>query len=59
MVLRVVKTKSCKFKAKYNISWKNFCLGSVSEDFEKDNQSEISLNGTVHNFSVEHTSIKK
>ena len=25
----------------------------------KDEQSEISLNGTVHDFSVDHSSIKK
>ena len=45
-----------KFKAKYNISWYNFCLESISKDFTKDEQSEISLNGTV---SFDHSSIKK
>ena len=48
-----------KFKGKGNISWNNFCLGSVSPDFTKDEQSEISLNGTVYDFSVDHTLIKK
>ena len=48
-----------KFKAKDNISWYNVCLGSVSQDFTKDKQSKISLNGTICNFSVEHGSIKK
>ena len=28
-------------------------------DFTKDGQSEIYLNGTVHNFAVDHGSIKK
>ena len=40
------------------ISWYNFCLGSVSNDFTKDKQSEISLNGNVYGFSVDHSSIK-
>ena len=45
--LYVNKTEICKFKAKNNISWYNFCWESVSQDFTKDEQSEISLNGTV------------
>ena len=48
-----------RFKAKDNISWYNFCLGNVSQDFTKDEQSEISLNGTMYHFSVDHSSIKK
>ena len=48
-----------KFKAKDNISWYNFCLGSVSKDFPKDEQSEISLNSTVYDFSADRSSIKK
>ena len=55
----VNETDIYKFKGKENISWNNFCLGSVSQDFTKDEQSEISLNGTVYDFSVNHTSIKK
>ena len=35
-----------KFKAKDNISWYNFCLGSVSEDELR----EISLSGAVYDF---------
>ena len=42
-----------------NISWYNFCLGSISKDITTNKQSEISLNGTVYNFSVDHSSIKK
>ena len=34
-------------------------LGSISQDFTKDEQSEHSLNGIVYNFSVDHSSIKK
>ena len=51
---------------KDNISWYTFCLGSLSKDFTKDKQSELSLNGTVYDlngtiydFSVGHSSIKK
>ena len=36
-----------------------FYLGSVSQDFTKDRQSEISLNGTVYDFSVDHNPIKR
>ena len=57
--LYVNKTEICKFKAKDNISWCNFCLGNVSRDFTKDEQREISLNGTVYDFSFDHSSIKK
>ena len=62
MVMRVtcmhIKQDIWKFKAKSNISWYNFCLGSESKDFTRDEQSEISLNGTVYGFSVDHSSIK-
>ena len=57
--LYVNKTQIYKFKAKYNIRWYRFCWGSESKDFTKDEQSEISFNGTVHNFSVDRSSIKK
>ena len=57
--LHVNKTEICKFKANDNISWYNFCLGSVLKDFKKDVQSEISLIDTVYDFSVDHSSIKK
>ena len=33
--------------------WYNFCLRSISKDFTKNEQSEISLNGTVYDFSVD------
>ena len=36
------KTEIYKFKAKDNIGWYTFCLGSISKDFTKDEQSEIS-----------------
>ena len=39
--------------------WYNFCLGSVSKDFTNNEQSLISLNGTLYNFSVNLSSIKK
>ena len=37
----------------------NICLRSVSKDFAKDEQTEISLNGTMNDFLGEHSSIKK
>ena len=43
----VNKTGISKFKPNDNMSWYNFCLGSLSKDFTKDEQSEIFLNGTV------------
>ena len=42
-----------------NIRWYEFCLGSVSKDFAEDEQSEISLNGYVYDFSLDHISTKK
>ena len=37
------------------MSWYKICLGSVSKDFTKDEQSEISLNGAVYDFPVAHS----
>ena len=37
----------------------NFCLGSISKDCAKDEQSEISLIDTLYNIPVDHSSIKK
>ena len=46
---------------KDNISWYNFCLRKevYQKIFKKDEQSEISLNGTVYGSSVDHSSIRK
>ena len=52
------KTRIYKFKAHDNIRIE-FCVGSVSKDFAKNEQSEISLNGTVYDFSFDHNSIEK
>ena len=41
------------------MSWYEFCLGSVSKDFTNDEQSEISLNGTVYDFWLDHSSIEE
>ena len=57
--LYVNKAEICKFKANNNISQYNFYLRSNSKDFTEDEQSEISLYGTVYDFSVDHNSIKK
>ena len=40
--LYVNKTESHKFKAHDNILWNEFCLESISKDFKKNEQSEIS-----------------
>ena len=53
----VNKTEICKSKANDNISWFNFCLGSMSKDFTKDELSEV-LNRIVNDFSVDHNSVK-
>lgn len=53
------KTKICKFRAHDNIIWHLFYLGSVSKDFTKDELSKISLNDTIYDFSIDHSSIGK
>ena len=48
MTVTCMKIKQIyKFQKKDNISWYNFCLGSVNQDFTKDEVIEISLNFTV------------
>ena len=42
-----------------NISWYDFCLGSIPKDFTKDDLSELSLNVTIYRFSLDHGSVKK
>ena len=44
---------------KYNKSRYSFCLGRVSKDFTKDEQSETFLSCTEFDVSVDHSSIKK
>ena len=53
------KTEIYKLKAKDNISWYNFRLESVPQDFTEDEQSEISLNGTAHDFQVIIVQLKR
>ena len=50
------KTKICKFRAYDNTIWHLFCLRSVSKDFTKYELSKISLNGTIYDFSIDHSS---
>ena len=57
--LYVNKTKIDKFKVYDNKRWYDFCLGTISKDFTKDEQSEVSLNCTVYDFSVDHSSVEK
>ena len=56
--LYVNEAEICKFKAK-DKTWYDFFLRSVSKNFTKDEKNEFSLNGTVYDFSVDHSSIKK
>ena len=48
-----------KLKAKDNIDWYNSCLKNILNNFTKDEQSEVTLNDTVYDFSVDHSSTKK
>lgn len=50
-----------KFKVHDDIQWYEFYMGRVSKDFRKDEMSEISLNGTLYDFLVDHsaTEIKR
>ena len=57
--LNVNNTDIFKFKASDNISWYNFCFGGVSKHFTQNEQSDISWNGTVYDFSIDYSSIKK
>ena len=57
--LYVNKTKIYKFKARDSRSWYEFYLGGVSKDFAESEQSEMSLNGTVYDFLLDHSSIEK
>ena len=36
--LYVNNTETCKYQANNNMSWHNFCLGSISKDFTEDEQ---------------------
>ena len=53
----VNRTEIYKFKATDDISWFNFCLVSDQKILQK--MSSVSLNGTVYDFSVNHSSIFK
>ena len=48
-----------KFKVHDDIQWYEFYMGRVSKDFRKDEMSEISLNGTVYDFSIDHSPMEK
>ena len=52
-------TKQRFVKAHDNIAWYEFCLEGVSKDFTKDKISEISLNSTASNFSVDPSAMGK
>ena len=44
-------------KVNDNIRWYNFCLRSGSDYFTIEEPNKNFLNGTVYDFSVEHSSI--
>ena len=50
-----------KFKAdNKNVKFPTqFCLGSISNRFNAHESREVSLNGNVYNFSVDHNSVDK
>ena len=50
-----------KFKAdNKNIKFPTrFCLGSISDGFSNTESREVSLNGNVHDFSVDYSSTDK
>ena len=54
--LLLSKTEIYRFETYDDIRWYEFCLESVSKGFIKDEQNEISLNGIVYDFSVDHSS---
>ena len=49
------KPEVYKFQAKDKISCYNFCLGSESQNFTKDEQIKISFKGAVYDFSVDQS----
>ena len=50
--------ETCKFKAHEILLLNRFCLVTVSKDFTKNKMKEISLNGTVYDFSVDLVQLK-
>ena len=57
--LYVSKTEIYKFETHVDISWYDFGFRRVPKDFTKDEQSEISLNDTIYDFSVDRISVVK
>ena len=55
------KTEIGKFKTNLNLklNWYNFCWGNISNNYTKDEQSAISVNGPVYDFPVDSSSVKK
>ena len=53
--LHLNKTKICELDSYNSIICYDFCLWSVSKDLMNDEKSQISLNGTVYDFSVNHS----
>ena len=49
----------CKFKADNKNVPTQFCLGSISNGFSDTESREVSLNGKMHDLSVDYSSIDK
>ena len=41
------------------MSCSEFSLGNISKEFTKDEITEISLNGTVFDYSVDHGTVRR
>ena len=52
------QNRDYKFKVKENISSYNFFLGSASQEYTADEQSEISLNSVMYVFQLTIVKIK-
>ena len=57
--LYVNKTEIYKFKVHWQQTLLWVLFRKQTKDFTKDKQSEISLNGTVYDISVNHSSVEK
>ena len=55
----VSKTEIYKFKTHGDILWYDFGFRRVPKGFTKDEQSEIYLNDTIYDFSVDRISVVK
>lgn len=57
--LFVSKALIFKIKAHGNMPWYKFCLGSMLNDFTKEELIEVPLNGAVYDLSVDYSPVRK